>query len=352
MESSLRQAERRAESEVHREGRPESTPSSLWGAAFVLVLALGAQFIGARLPLLGGAITGLVLGILIRQFFGLPNLLAPGVRLVSSRALKLAIVLLGAGMSFEQVWQTGSEAIVVILATVLVGMGAAVLLGRWLNVSRDLSQLIGVGTSICGATAIATVAPIIRSREEDTAYAVSTIFTFNLIAVFLYPLVGHLLGLNDSAFGTWAGTAIQDTSSVVAAGFAYGDEAGAVATVVKLTRTLFLLPMALLFGVAGVVRGEGGGGRGLGSSLLRAFPLFLLGFLGLALIRNTGLVPLGLLDETHRLGKFLVVAALVSIGLGSDLARMKVAGFKPLLLGLAASFTVGVLSLVLIELLG
>lgn len=338
------------------------TGSAVAGLALALLLALVARWVGGYLPLLGASISGLLLGILVRLAFGLPGVLEPGARMASSQGLKLAIVFLGAGMSLTQVIETGGKAILVVLTVVILGIAVTLFLGRRFGMSKELSQLIGVGTSICGATAIATLSPVIRARQVDTAYAVSTIFAFNLIAVFAYPLIGHALGLGDTAFGMWAGTGIQDTSSVVAAGYAFSDAAGGVATVVKLTRTLFLVPVALLFGLWSArqigdaepkSQGKGTdrqGGAALGKSTWQAFPTFLLGFLALALLRTLDLVPAGWMHSLEGLGKFLVVVALVGVGLNSDLGKMRTAGFKPLLLGLAASAVIGLVSLVLTQL--
>mgnify|MGYP001953599530 CR=1 FL=1 len=320
------------------------------GIMAVLALAVFAQWLGGYLPLLGASVTGLVLGVLLRLTLGLPGRWVPGVRLASNQLLKLAIVCLGAGMSLGQIWKTGSQAILIILASVVLGIAVCAHLGRRLGVSYELSQLIGVGTSICGATAIAATAPIIRANEMDTAYAVSTLFTFNLLAVFVYPLTGHLLGLDDVSFGMWAGTAIHDTSSVVAAGYAYSDRAGDVATVIKLTRTLFLLPVVLTIGIACSLRSNGKKVTDL-RMVQKAFPLFLLGFLAFALIRTSAVLPASLLDAFYGMGKFLAVVALVAIGLSSDLREMRRSGFKPLFLGLAAAAAVGVVSLVLIQVL-
>src|SRR5690606_6815366 len=120
---------------------------------------------------------------------------------------------------------------------------------RWLGLSGHLKTMIGVGTAICGASAIAAVAPILRPDERDTALAISTIFLFNVVAVLLFPLLGHLLQLSDLGFGLWAGTAINDTSSVVAAGYSYSSAAGDLATIVKLTRATLIIPVCVALAV-------------------------------------------------------------------------------------------------------
>ncbi len=180
-------------------------------------------------------------------------------------------------------------------ATILLALGLTYLFGRWLRAPSGLVSLIGVGTAICGATAILTVGPIIEAREEEIAFAVTTIFLFNMLAVVVYPLLGHLLAFSDTIYGVWAGTAIHDTSSVLAASFAFSEPAGKVATVVKLTRTLMLVPLA--FGIAhSIAQGRrGAAGAGPRVNLVKIFPWFILWFVVAAMLNTLGVfkTPLG-----------------------------------------------------------
>ncbi|MGN6513731.1 MAG: YeiH family protein, partial [Lysobacteraceae bacterium] len=197
-------------------------------------------------------------------------------------------------------------------------------------------------TAICGGSAIAAAAPILRPEEHETAYALSTIFLFNVVAVLLFPLLGHALHLSDAGFGTWAGTAINDTSSVVAAGYAYSRDAGDIATIVKLTRAALIVPVCMALAAAIAWRRRAGG---TGVGLRRIVPWFVLWFLLAAGLRGAGLVPAAALPWLHAGAAFLLVAALAAVGLSADLRRMAATGARPLLLGLGTWAAVAASSL-------
>lgn len=205
-----------------------------------------------------------------------------------------------------------------------------------------------MGTAICGGSAIAAVVPIIKANEHDTAFAISTIFLFNLVAVLLFPLLGHLMHMTDTGFGLWAGTAINDTSSVVAAGYSYSKAAGDYATIVKLTRATLIIPicLALAFAVAArekrKLKSQDGAGH---FSLARIFPWFILWFLVASAIRTAGLIPHAMQPVIHLLAEFLIVVALTAIGLSANLRRMAASGARPILLGLGVWAAVSVSSL-------
>lgn len=215
------------------------------GLALSIGLAALAFALGRALPLVGGAVLGIVLGLLVRNALTLPAHTAAGIRFSGKYLLQAAVILLGFGLDLGVVVHTGLSSLAVTLVTLAVAFLTAWALARLLKVHHVLGTLIGVGTAICGGSAIAAVAPILRPDEHDTALAMSTIFLFNLLAVLLFPPLGHLLGLSDAGFGLWAGTAINDTSSVVAAGYHYSHAAGDIATVVKLARATLIIPICL-----------------------------------------------------------------------------------------------------------
>jgi uncharacterized integral membrane protein (TIGR00698 family) len=221
-------------------------------------------------------------------------------------------------------------------------------LGRWLGVHDKLKILIGVGTAICGGSAIAAVTPIIRPDDHDTAFAISTIFLFNVIAVLLFPLLGHLLHLSDLGFGLWAGTAINDTSSVVAAGYSYSHAAGDYATIVKLTRATLIIPVCLVlaFVVAAREKRRHAQAGSVGHfSLASIFPWFILWFLVASAVRTAGLIPVAIQPSIHLLAEFLIIVALTAIGLSANLRKMAASGARPILLGLGVWIAVAVSSL-------
>ena len=232
---------------------------------------------------------------------------------------------------------------------------SAWLLGRWLGVHDKLKILIGVGTAICGGSAIAAVTPIIRPDDHDTAFAISTIFLFNLVAVLLFPLLGHLMHMSDLGFGLWAGTAINDTSSVVAAGYSYSHAAGDYATIVKLTRATLIIPVCLVlaFVVAAREKRKARASGNAGNfSLAAIFPWFILWFLVASAVRTFGLVPTALQPAIHAAAEFLIIVALTAIGLSANLRRMASTGIRPILLGLGVWMAVAISSLLVQVVLG
>lgn len=331
--------------------------SGLWAAGpgllLALTLALAATLLARLLPLVGAAVIAILLGIVVRHVAGLPAFLAPGVRLATKRVLQLSIVLLGTGLSLAQVWTTGRSSLLVMLGTLLVGLAVMLALGRLLRIEATLARLIAVGTGICGASAIGALAPAIAADQAAIAYAISTVFLFNIGGVLLFPPLGHLLHLAPHAFGLWAGTAINDTSSVVAAGYIYGPAAGAYAVVVKLTRSVMIVPVVLGFAVLTArERQRAAGGPGW-SALARGLPLFIVWFLVASALNTLGLFQeFGQGRMLPALGQFLIVVALAGVGLSADLRAMACTGLRPVLLGLLGWVCVASTSLLLQHLSG
>ncbi|MFD2416665.1 YeiH family protein [Amycolatopsis pigmentata] len=306
------------------------------GLAVALAVAAVATVAGRFVPLVGGPVLGIVLGALAGNLVPAlrANVLAPGYATAARPVLQLSIVVLGTGLSLREVAQVGGSSLPVMLGTLSVALGGAWLLGRLLGVHRDTRTLIGVGTGICGASAIAATSAVLKPKQADVAYAVGTIFVFNIAAVLLFPPLGHLLGMSPHAFGLWAGTAINDTSSVVAAAYAYGGDAGPYALVVKLTRTLTLIPIVLVLAVLNARRQAGRGGPALrGLPWRKLVPPFLLGFLAAATLDSFGIIPVAWHAPLSWLGTFLITTALAGIGLSLRLKDLRAAGARPLLLG-------------------
>jgi uncharacterized integral membrane protein (TIGR00698 family) len=323
------------------------------GVLAAAVLGVGAWLAGPSVPLAGAPLVALAAGALLRNLRGMPAAWGPGVEFTVKRLLKVAIVLFGATLSLGEVVATGGGALLLIAVTVLAALLFTTSFGAWLRAPARLTALIGVGTAICGATAIITIGPIVQASAEEITFAVTTIFLFNALAVAVYPVLGHLLGLSDRLFGLWAGTAIHDTSSVLAAAYAYSDPAGQVATVVKLTRTLMLVPLALAVALAvSYRRADTGQGAGAPVRITAIFPWFVLWFAGAALLHSVGVLPPALVRGVGLAGKFLVVMVMAAVGLGADAAAMRRLGVRPLLIGLAAAVLIAVLSLTLARWLG
>ncbi len=313
-----------------------------------ILIGLLALVLGRWLPLIGGPVIGIVLGLLVRNLMSPGQRYTPGIAFAGKKVLQWSIIALGFGLSLDQVAKTGLESLSVTLITMTVAFLSAWGLGRWLGVHDKLLVLIGVGTAICGGSAIAAVTPIIRPDDNDTAFAISTIFLFNVIAVLLFPLLGHLMNMSDLGFGLWAGTAINDTSSVVAAGYSFSKTAGDYATIVKLTRATLIIPVCLVlaFVVAAREKRKQAQQGGVGQfSLASIFPWFILWFLVASGIRTAGLIPAAIQPSIHMLAEFLIIVALTAIGLSANLRKMISSGPRPILLGLGVWIAVAVSSL-------
>jgi uncharacterized integral membrane protein (TIGR00698 family) len=354
--------------------------STLPGLALALALALAAYelhtlpvppfSIGdpARHPI-DAMLIAILLGMLVRNTVGLPAPLAPGVRLCVTKLMALGIVLMGARLDFYEVARTSATALMVSVICVGVALGMTVWLCRRLGVSSKLGLLIGVGTAICGGTAIAVVAPTIEAEESETAFAITTVTLFGMVALFVLPLLGAALDLTQLEFGVWAGTSVHQTPQVIATGFAYGPVAGEVATIVKLVRVLLLAPVAIGLGVwyAREKRRRQIAHVTKIGKLGTLFPPFILGFVGLALANTLHLLPdvtLHLRDGfswpaqdvdvvTAKLATacstFVLTVAMAGVGLGVHLRGLARTGLGALGVGLASALILAAFSLVLLR---
>lgn len=310
------------------------------GLVLALAGAVPAWFLGRMLPFIGGPIFGIIIGILL-AFWQRPAAFERGVDFASKQGLQIAVILLGFEMNLYHVLTVSSQSLLLVLFTLSAVFATTRFVGCRLRLSGNIRTLIGVGTAICGGSAIAATAPVIKADNREVAYAISTIFLFNILAVFIFPTVGHLLHMSDLGFGIWAGTAINDTSSVVAAGYAFGDEAGNMATIVKLARSLMIVPVTLALALL-FARKKGLEGN---VKLREVFPWFVLGFLGASVIKTMGLLPPEVTQGLVKTGKFVIIIALTAIGLKTNLRSMFNYGLKTIFLGLACSISVAFTSL-------
>lgn len=315
----------------------------LGGLVLAAALAVPAWFLGRLVPIVGGPVFGILLGMLFASIRR-PEGAEAGLRFASKQVLQWAIVLLGFGMDLQRVLSVGGESLFVMAFTLTAAFLSAALGARLLGLSGKTPVLIGVGTAICGGSAIAAAAPAIGADDEEVARSISTIFLFNVAAVFLFPALGHLVGLSQEGFGLWAGTAVNDTSSVVAAGYSYGELAGSYATVVKLTRTLFIIPTVLILSLRTLRAKETEAGAGK-VRLAAIFPWFVLGFLAATIVGTFVPMPEALPRFLSEAGKFLIVLAMASIGLRTRLPTLLASGWRPLALGLICWFSVAASSL-------
>ena len=228
---------------------PAQIKSYAPGFALALVIALLAKGIEALLPfdVIGASVIAMFIGMLINGYRKPGKTTAPGVKFTAKKILKFAIILLGASLNVTTILNVGRMSLTVMLFTLLTCFGGGYFIGRALGLDWKLSNLISAGTGICGGSAIAAVAPVIDAKDSDIAYALSATFLFDMAMIVLFPIMGRAMGLSDMAYGLWTGTAVNDTSSVVAAGYAFSEGAGDFATMVKLTRTLAIIPTVVVF---------------------------------------------------------------------------------------------------------
>lgn len=318
------------------------------GVVVAGLVAIAATALGHAVTVVGAPVLGIALGVVTGAATAPGERLGPGATFVAGPILKVAIVGLGATLSFSQIAAVCEDAFPVMSGTLLVALVGAWAVGRLVGVRGDTATLIGVGTAICGASAIAAASAVLRPTGAQVAYALGTIFTFNVVAVLTFPALGHVLGMTPQSFGLWAGTAINDTSSVVAAGYSYSAEAGPHAVVVKLTRSLALIPIVIALALvkarrdgrqaaAATSRGATPGARTAfrwrALPWRRLVPSFLVGFVVAAGLATAGAVPPSARPGLTAGGTFLITMALAAIGLSLKPTDLRAAGPRPLVLG-------------------
>src|ERR1700678_2512793 len=291
---------------------PERARAILLGLALAVAVAAAATVVGRHVPLVGSAVPGAAIGAIIALIIKPGARLAPGIKYASTFLLQCSVVLLGTQLSIAEAARVGVASLPVMLGTLAVCLSAAWLYGRLLGIPRDLRTLIGVGTGICGGSAIAAVSPVIEAASTDVAYAISTIFLFNIAAVLVFPLVGHAIGMSQQSFGLFAGTAVNDTSSVVATATTYGPAAAQYAIVVKLVRTLMIIPICV--GLAWLTDRRTGAAAERGRRMsprraVRLVPWFLIGFVVAALVNTAGLIPVSTHGALSDVSLFFVAVA-------------------------------------------
>jgi uncharacterized integral membrane protein (TIGR00698 family) len=330
------------------------------GFALIVVISVLALFIQSRITLNGREVVSavaiaIILGVFIRNVIGIPDTCRPGTNFAVKRMLRVGIALMGAQLSLGQVLNTGASSVLVVATCIVLAILAVRFISIRMGMSDRLGTLLGVGTSICGVSAIVATGPVIEAKEEETSMAVATITVFGLLAVLFYPLLGFSLHLSDRFFGTWAGTAVNDTSQVVATGLIFSQRAGEIATVVKLTRNLFMAPVIVVLSWFYLKKRQAEGearGEGTKIKLQQVFPLFVLGFVGMAVLNSLGAFPSAVRHGIRVVSQFLIVASLAGVGLETNLIALKKIGLRPFYAGLCASLFMAVVSFGLITLLG
>ena len=325
------------------------------GLLLCLLLAVPASLLGKQFPIIGGPVFAILGGMTSAPLVKKKESFAPGVKYTSKKILQYAVVLLGFGMNLKVVMETGKQSLPIIICTITVSLVIAYVLHRVLRIPAKISTLVGVGSSICGGSAIAATAPVIDADEEEVAQAISVIFLFNILAALIFPALGGALGFSTTsgeAFGVFAGTAVNDTSSVTAAASTWdslynlGSQTLDKAVTVKLTRTLAIIPITLVLAFIRARKAEEKEGDKV--SLKQVFPFFILFFIGASVITTIATavgVPAEVFVPLKDLSKFFIIMAMAAIGFNTDIVKLIKSGGRPILLGMSCWLGITIVSL-------
>ena len=313
------------------------------GLLVCLAIAIPAWILGKIFPIIGSAVIAIIAGMVIALFWQPGKTFKPGITFTSKKILQYAVILLGFGLNLNVIFSTGKQSLPIIICTISTSLIIAFALHKAMNIDSNISTLIGVGSSICGGSAIAATAPIIDADDDEVAQAISVIFFFNVLAALLFPMFGHFLGFDTTsgeAFGIFAGTAVNDTSSVTAAStwdsmWNLGTQTLDKAVTVKLTRTLAIIPITLVLALFRAKQSGSNSNEG-GFSFKKAFPMFILWFIVASIITTIAIslgVPSSVFAPLKELSKFFITLAMAAIGLGCNVVKLIKNGGKPILLG-------------------
>lgn len=339
----------------------ETIKKNLSGVLVCLAIAVPCWLLGKVFPIVGGAVFAIIAGMIITIFIKDSSKIQPGVTFVSKKVLQYAVILLGFGLNLSVVLQTGKQSLPIILATISTSLIVAFIMHKVLHIPSKISTLVGVGSSICGGSAIAATAPVIDADDSEVAQAISVIFFYNVIAALVFPHLGAALGFSKTtgeAFGIFAGTAVNDTSSVTATAATWdsmwnlGTQTLDKAVTVKLTRTLAIIPITL---VLALIKARDKKEAGNSFSLKKAFPMFILYFVLASLITTIAVsagIPADVFTPLKDLSKFFIIMAMSAIGLNTNIIKLIKTGAKPLLLGFACWTGITCVSLLMQHLLG
>jgi len=305
------------------------------GLLACLIISIISWVLGGFLPVVGAPVFAIFIGMILYPFLTPYKQLDAGLTYSAKKLLQYAVILLGFGLNISQVFAVGKSSLPVILSTISIALIIAFFFQRFFNMDTKLATLIGVGSSICGGSAIAATAPVIHAKEKEVAQAISVIFFFNVLAALIFPTLGSWLHLSNEGFALFAGTAVNDTSSVTATASSwdslYHTNTLESATIVKLTRTLAIIPITLFLSYWQSRQQD----NNQGVKLKKIFPVFILFIL--ASLLTTVLTSFGVSNSffspLKQLSKFLIIMAMSAIGLKTNLVAMIKSSGKSILLG-------------------
>ena len=320
------------------------------GIVMCILIAVPAWLLGNIKPVIGAPVFAILFGMIIGMFFKDKGDFSAGIAFTSKKVLQYAVILLGFGLNLKTVLSVGAISLPIILSTILTSLIVAYFMSKLFKIDTKIATLIGVGSSICGGSAIAATAPVIDADDSEIAQAISVIFLFNLIAAIIFPTIGMMLGFSNDGFALFAGTAVNDTSSVTATASAWDSihNTGSLvldkATIVKLTRTLAIIPITLTLAV---YRAKKNANTNASIDVKKIFPMFILYFVICSFVTTLAEVLIGnnvinqdmavyvheFFHIAKKLSKFFIVMAMSAIGLNTDIVKLIKSGAKPVLLG-------------------
>ena len=334
------------------------------GLLLCLCIAIPAWLLGQTVPVVGGPVFSILIGMVLTLFWKNKTKVQPGIGFTSKKVLQYAVILLGFGLNLSEIAKVGAQSLPIIVSTISTSLIVSFVLCKAMKVPSNISTLVGVGSSICGGSAIAATAPVIGADDNEVAQSISVIFFFNVLAAIFFPMLGSAIGFDTSAgdaFGIFAGTAINDTSSVTAAASTWdsmwnlGSETLHKAVTVKLTRTLAIIPITLVLAIVRAKKSAKDSGKAEGFSLKRAFPMFILYFV-IASVITTVCIQAGMDADVFAplkdLSKFFIIMAMAAIGLNSNVVQLVKSGGRPLLLGGCCWIGITAVSLVMLHVMG
>jgi len=334
------------------------------GLLLCMLIAVPSWFLGKQFPIIGGAVIAIIAGMVITLFIKDKSAFESGIKFTSKKILQWAVVLLGFGMNLAVIVQTGKQSLPIIVSTIATSLVIAYVMHRAMHIPGKISTLVGVGSSICGGSAIAATAPVIDADDEEVAQAISVIFFFNVLAALIFPTFGKLVGFTTDtgeAFGIFAGTAVNDTSSVTAAASTWdsmwnlGSATLDTAVTVKLTRTLAIIPITLVLALIRTQNAKKNGEAGQKVSLKKIFPFFILYFVAASVITTVAVslgANVGIFSPIKELSKFFIVLAMAAIGLNTDIVKLVKTGGKPIIMGFCCWVGITGVSLLMQRFLG
>lgn len=331
------------------------------GIILCLGIAIPSYFLGKSFPIIGGPVFAILIGMLLNLIIVDKSKFKMGIHYCSKKVLQYAVIFLGFGLNLNVILETGKQSFPIIVSTIATSLLLAVILQKVMKIDRKIATLVGVGSSICGGSAIAATAPVIDADNEEVAQAISVIFFFNILAALIFPTLGGSLGFSTTsgtAFGVFAGTAVNDTSSVTAAASTWdtiynlGASTLDTAVTVKLTRTLAIIPITLFLAIRESRKYKDDNAS---FNISKIFPFFILYFIGASIITTVATnygVDINFFNPLKTLSKFLIIIAMGAIGLNTNIIKLVKTGGKPLFIGLSCWVSITIVSLIMQHILG